>query len=64
MATFAARKIREGMDIVIMGHRHEPVQLDIGKGVYINLGDWITHHTFAEFKDRTIALRTWNGSQK
>jgi UDP-2,3-diacylglucosamine hydrolase len=64
MATFAAKKIREGMDIVIMGHRHEPVQLGIGKGVYINLGDWIAHHTFAEFKDGNVALRNWNPSQK
>ena len=64
MADFAATKIREGVDIVIMGHRHEPVQLNIGKGVYINLGDWIAHHTFAELKDGSIALRTWNASRK
>ncbi len=63
MAAFAARKIREGFDIVIMGHRHEPLQLQIDGGVYINLGDWIAHRTFAELKDGTIALRTWNGKE-
>jgi UDP-2,3-diacylglucosamine hydrolase len=60
MAAFAARKIRGGVDIVIMGHRHRPVQLQIEGGVYINLGDWITHRTFAELKDGTITLRTWD----
>ncbi len=60
MSTFAARKIKEGADIVIMGHRHSPVRQEIGKGVYINLGDWITHHTFAELTGGAITLQSWN----
>jgi UDP-2,3-diacylglucosamine hydrolase len=60
MAAFAGRKIQEGADIVIMGHRHRPVQQEIGTGVYINLGDWITHHTFAELKNGTITLQAWD----
>lgn len=63
MAAFAARRIRSGADIVIMGHRHQPLRMELSGGVYINLGDWISHRTFAEMKDGTIALRTWNEPQ-
>ncbi len=59
MRTFAARKISEGCDIVVMGHRHQPCELQIGRGKYINLGDWITHNTFAEMNGGEIALRQW-----
>lgn len=38
---FAARRIAEGYDAVIMGHRHKAVEEEIGNGLYINLGDWL-----------------------
>lgn len=38
---FAARKISEGADFVVMGHRHRVTQEQIGSGQYINLGDWL-----------------------
>ncbi len=59
MLAFAKTKIEQGADIVIMGHRHQPSCHTIGKGVYINLGDWITHNSFAELSEGTITLRTW-----
>lgn len=59
---FAANKIAEGNDIVVMGHRHHPQCAQIGAGTYVNLGDWITHHTFAVLEHGTITLQTWNGS--
>ncbi len=55
----ATDKFREGFDIVIMGHRHKPNVQHIGNGVYINLGDWIAHNTYAELADGVIALKTW-----
>ncbi len=61
MRKYAADKIREGYDIVVMGHRHEPQRVDIGSGVYINLGDWITHNTYAELSGGAVELKTWNG---
>lgn len=60
MVRFAKRKIEEGFDVVIMGHRHEPVLTNIGAGTYINLGDWITHFTYAEISDRGIELKEWD----
>ncbi|MBI1808056.1 MAG: UDP-2,3-diacylglucosamine diphosphatase [Ignavibacteria bacterium] len=59
MLHFASQKIDEGYDIVIMGHRHEPACREIGRGVYINLGDWISHNTYAEMVNGVIAMKTW-----
>ena len=59
MISYAKRKIDEGYDIVIMGHRHHPVCQRFDNGVYINLGDWISHNSYAEFQDGNISLKYW-----
>lgn len=56
---FAAKKINEGIDYVIMGHRHKPTVVPIGNGMYINLGDWISFFTYAEFSHGNLELKTW-----
>lgn len=63
MLAFARQKIEEGFDIVIMGHRHRPVCTEIGNGVYINLGDWIEHNTYAELAGGTIELKQWRQAE-
>jgi UDP-2,3-diacylglucosamine hydrolase len=55
----ATKRIHDGADIVIMGHRHRPLSLSIEHGTYINLGDWITHNTYAELSQGVITLKTW-----
>ena len=60
MIALATRKIEQGFDIVMMGHRHEPVCKQIGKGTYINLGDWITHNTYAEMEHGRVELKSWS----
>ena len=60
MITLATQKIEQGYDIVMMGHRHQPVSKQIGKGIYINLGDWITHNTYAEMEHGRIELKSWS----
>ncbi len=60
MVALATRKIEEGFDIVVMGHRHLPMCREIKNGIYINLGDWITHNTYARMEDGRIELTTWN----
>jgi len=59
MILCATDKIREGYDFVVMGHRHVPLYQAIGRGVYINLGDWISYSSYAEFDGSTIALKSW-----
>jgi len=63
MVRFATAKIREGVDIVVMGHRHKPQIQTIGSGTYLNLGDWITYCTYGELYDGNLSLKTWNGQQ-
>jgi UDP-2,3-diacylglucosamine hydrolase len=58
MRVEAERRIAAGADVVIMGHRHVPRIEHIGTGVYINLGDWIGHYTYAVCRDGEIALYT------
>jgi len=59
MRDYAARRIAGGSDIVIMGHRHVPRCEKIGTGTYVNLGDWITHNTYAVLADGEISLAAW-----
>jgi len=61
MRDFAARRIAEGADIVVMGHRHKPHSEKIGNGMYVNLGDWITYHTFATLRRGKMTLEIWKG---
>jgi len=60
MLKFAAEKIRQGIDVVVMGHRHQPALKELGRGLYLNLGDWIEHNTYAEVEDGRVNLRSWN----
>ncbi len=64
LADFAAQKIKEGFDYVVMGHRHKPLEkrMDFNShsGVYVNLGDWLGHHTYAEFDGHELRLRSLN----
>ena len=62
MIEFATRKIREGVDIVVMGHRHVPALLPIEHGLYVNLGDWISYNSYGVIVDGVMSLNTWNGS--
>jgi len=39
---FALERINAGCDIVIMGHKHELIDLHYEGGRYINLGEWIS----------------------
>ncbi|MGA7161672.1 MAG: UDP-2,3-diacylglucosamine diphosphatase [Bacteroidota bacterium] len=59
MLRLATEKIKDGCDVVIMGHRHVPSSQKIGNGIYINLGDWISYSTYAEFDGKSIDLRIW-----
>ena len=44
----------------IFGHRHLPLQIDLGKdSKYVNLGDWITHFTYGVFDGKSFLLEKW-----
>ncbi len=56
----AFKKISEGFDYVIMGHRHIPQMTPFENGFYINLGDWIDYFTFGVFKNGCFELKAFN----
>ena len=53
---FAKRKIENGYDFVIMGHRHKAVNKKFGEGTYINLGDWVHEPTFGIYDNGKFEL--------
>ncbi len=48
---------KEHFDFLIFGHRHLPIDIRVSElSRYINLGDWITHFTYAEFDGNEVKL--------
>jgi UDP-2,3-diacylglucosamine hydrolase len=58
---YCKRKLKEkNTDFFIFGHRHLPIDFDLSDTTkYINLGDWISYYTYAEFDGETIALKSF-----
>jgi UDP-2,3-diacylglucosamine hydrolase len=68
MKEFAASKIADGYDYVIMGHIHKPQVARLRRvhspdsgtdGYFITLGDWIKHYTYGEFSNGKFELKHW-----
>lgn len=55
---YAKRKLQQRhYDYFIFGHRHLPLEIQVGEGsTYINLGDWISHFTYAVFDGEKLSL--------
>jgi UDP-2,3-diacylglucosamine hydrolase len=53
---FARKRFAEGFDYVIMGHRHNPIRHEENKKVYVNLGDWLYHDSYAVFDGTDIQI--------
>lgn len=51
---------KEKIDYFVFGHRHYPVDIQLTpESRYINLGDWITNFTYAEFNGNDMILKIW-----
>jgi len=51
---------KEHFDYFVFGHRHLPLRIELNdNSEYINLGDWITHFTYAVFDGNTVELKKW-----
>jgi UDP-2,3-diacylglucosamine hydrolase len=59
MTLFAKEKLKDGYDFVVMGHNHVPKFEHLGKGVYVNLGDWLQNFTYGVFDGDAIRLMNW-----
>jgi UDP-2,3-diacylglucosamine hydrolase len=55
---------KEDIDFFVFGHRHWPTDYALNdKSRFINLGDWITHFTYAEFDGKDMHLKHWQQDQ-
>ncbi len=61
LVQYSKRKLEQNhYDYFIFGHRHLPMEIDLnGSSTYINLGDWITYYTYAEFDGANLSLRSF-----
>lgn len=51
-------------DYFIFGHRHVPMAIPIAeKSYFFNLGDWVSHFTYAEFDGSVLTLRKLGEAQ-
>lgn len=55
---YAKRKLQtRHYDHFIFGHRHLPMEIELKEGsTYTNLGDWISHFTYAVFDGEKLSL--------
>ncbi len=53
---YALKKIQEGFDYVILGHRHKPEIVKKENSYYINLGDWIDDFSYGVYKNSEFRL--------
>jgi UDP-2,3-diacylglucosamine hydrolase len=61
MASKYVLKIHPKIDCFIFGHLHLPLFSLLNNIIYcINLGDWITHCSYAVFDGRKIELRFYD----
>lgn len=61
---FAEEKFKNGVDFVLMGHRHNPLVHAVENKKYINLGDWINHFTYAVFENGQLELKQYHKKEK
>lgn len=60
LAQYAKKKQQEkARDYYVFGHRHIPLDIPIDQARYINLGDWISHYTYAVFDGKALELKLW-----
>lgn len=58
LALYAKRKLEEShVDYFVFGHRHMPMEIQLKENsIYMNLGDWINHFTYAVFDGNQLTL--------
>ena len=61
LVVYSQKKLKEEhFDYFVFGHRHFPLEIELNQNSkYINLGDWITHNTYAVFDGTNMNLKTW-----
>lgn len=56
---YAMTKFKEGCDIVICGHIHNPTLVRENDRIFCLLGDWMEHFTYGRMKEGELELLRW-----
>jgi len=61
LVQYAREKLKmQHYDYFVFGHRHLPMEIAINdKSTYINLGDWVSHFTYAVFEEGKLSLKNF-----
>ena len=54
---YAQKKIEEGFDYILMGHTHRPLLKKLGKGCYLNTGNWYSAFSYGKFDGSELTLQ-------
>lgn len=59
LISFAKDELKkQPVDFFVFGHRHLPIEFKLpDNSLYINLGDWITYFSYAEFDGENLTLK-------
>ena len=50
---------KQAYDYFIFGHRHIPMEIDLGNSTLVNLGEWISAYTYASFDGVQLKLASY-----
>jgi UDP-2,3-diacylglucosamine hydrolase len=53
---YAQKKLRDGCDVVAVGHLHLPAYAEFEEGIYVNTGDFINHFSYARITETEVRL--------
>jgi len=56
---FARGTLHRGFDAIILAHTHVPLLRKLNSGIYLNLGDWFHHFTFARLHQGEFHLESY-----
>src|SRR5690606_17487144 len=56
--------LRRGFDVVIFGHTHQPLDVELAPGRrYVNSGNWMRGGSFVEIIDGQVELKHWTSTE-
>jgi len=66
LISYCREKLEEkNFDFFVFGHRHLPIDYRLNDNSrYINLGDWISFNTYAEFDGSDLKLKSFTGREE
>lgn len=61
---FAASRVGEGIDVVVVAHTHTAQVVDLAPGLFVNPGDWLLRRTYAVIGGSDAGVFTWPDRQR